>query len=322
MGRKSRKFADDGWALWIDGDDRSTIYLNEWINPTGKNFVDVSARIYGAKQAKTVNFFVPFSIEKDEISDLSYMLSDASAIRSLFNTNGKVDSAKTKHTSELSYDNRTVSLINLSDEFVSTKHVSYGTVISVNFEFIGDCITADEAYLIFRIPHKTLDEIFARPLDARGKLEKVYSLIQSPIVSEKYGYSIRINEARLLPPEINDIEVLQQQRIRKALVTIALDDEYEMNDSTCYRIRRLEAELNRDYAPAGYNCSDAITYQWVAERDVNMKAHYNFYFTMERNSVSKQSMIIYLLIVFLCGALGSALYDLIKFLFSLFGLLG
>ena len=55
MGRKKRKFIDDGWALWIDGDDKSTIYLNEWINPKGKSYVDVSVRVYDAKKAKKVN---------------------------------------------------------------------------------------------------------------------------------------------------------------------------------------------------------------------------------------------------------------------------
>ena len=317
MGNKKRRFADDGWALWIDGDDRSTIYLNEWINPKGKSYVDISVRVYGAKEANEVNFFVPFEIEKNEITDLSYMLSDTSALRALFNTNGKVDSEKTKYTSELRYDNRTVSLINLANEFIEVKQVSYGTVITVNFEFIKDFIISDEAYLIFRIPHKTLDKVFAPTIDVGGVLDKINSLIQSPIISEKYGYSIRINEARLLPPEINEIDVLHEQRIRKALVTISLADEYEMNDSTCYRIRRLEAELNRDYAPQGYDCSDAITYHWVEERDSDMKAHYNFYFTMEHNSVSKLSMLIYLLIVFCCGAFGSAIYDLFKLLLRL-----
>ena len=48
-----------------------------------------------------------------------------------------------------------------------------------------------------------------------------------------------------------------------------------------------------------------------------MKAHYNFYFTMEHNKISKLSMMIYLLVVFFCGAFGSALYDLIKFIVSL-----
>ena len=318
MGSKKRRFADDGWALWIDGDDRSTIYLNEWINPKGKSYVDISVRVYGAKEAKVVNFFVPFAIEENEITDLSYLLADSSALRALFNTNGKVDSEKTKYTSELRYDNRTVSLINLSNEFTAVKKVAYGTVITVDFEFIKTFITSSEAYLIFRIPHKTLDKIFAPAIDVGSMFDRINSLIQSPIISEKYGYSIRINEARLLPHEINEIEVLQEQRIRKALVTISLGDEYEMNDSTCYRIRRLEADLNRNYAPQGYDCSDAITYQWVEERDSNMKAHYNFYFTMEHNEISKTSMMIYLLVVFLCGAFGSALYDLVKFILRLF----
>ena len=183
MGNKKRKFADDGWALWIDGDDRSTIYLNEWINPNGKSYVDISVRVYGAKLTKLVNLFIPFAIEKSEVTDLSYMLADPSALRALFNTNGKVDSEKTKYTSELSYDNRTVSLINLMDEFVAVKNVSYGTVISIDFEFINDCITSDEAYLIFRIPHKTLDVIFAPTIDVGGVFDKINSSVQSPILS-------------------------------------------------------------------------------------------------------------------------------------------
>jgi len=182
----------------------------------------------------------------------------------------------------------------------------------VDFEFIKTFITSDEAYLIFRIPHKTLDKIFASQIDVGSVFDKINSLIQSPMISEKYGYSIRINEARLLPPEINEIEALHEQRIRKALVTISIGDDYEMNDSTCYRIRRLEAELNRNYAPEGYDCQDAITYQWVEERDSNMKAHYNFYFTMEHNEISKMSMLVYMFIVLLIGALGGAIYDLFK----------
>ena len=317
MGSKKRRFADDGWALWIDGDDRSTIYLNEWINPKGRSYVDISVRVYGAKETKSVNLFVPFEIERNEITDLSYMLADGSALRALFNTNGKIDSEKTRYTSEMRYENRTVSLINLANEFSEVKKVSYGTVITVDFEFIKDCITSDEAYMIFRIPHKTLDKVFAPAIDVGSMFDKINSLIQSPMISEKYGYSIRINEARLLPPEINEIEVLQEQRIRKALVTISIADEYEMNDSTCYRIRRLEAELNRNYAPEGYDCLDAITYQWVEERDSNMKAHYNFYFTMEHNEISKMSMLVYLFMVLLIGALGGAIYDLFRLMFGL-----
>ena len=318
MGSKKRKFADDGWGLWIDGDDRSTFYLNEWINPKGKNYVDVGVRVYGAKSVKTVNCFIPFGVDKSEVTDLSYTLADTTALRALFNTNGRIDSEKTVYTSELRYDNRTVSLINLTDEFMAVKPVAYGTVVSIDFGFIMDCITSDEAYLIFRIPHKTLDEVFADTIDASSLIDKINLLIQSPIISKKYGYSIRINEARLLPPEINEIEGLLEQRIKKALVTISLSDEYDMNDSTCYRIRRLEAELNRNYAPEGYDCSDVITYQWVEERDFNLKAHYNFYFTMEHNKIIKSSVFFYLLIVLMIGVMDAVIYDLVKKIFGWF----
>ena len=48
-----------------------------------------------------------------------------------------------------------------------------------------------------------------------------------------------------------------------------------------------------------------------------MKAHYNFYFTMTYNEVSKLSMFFYLIIVILIGVLDGALYDVIKWLMGL-----
>ena len=288
MGMKSRRFADDGWGIWINGDDRSTVYLNEWINPKGKSYVDIAIRIYGAKKANELNIYVPFGITADEITDLSVELEDDAILRGLFNTNGIVDAEKNEYTSELKYDGRTVSLINLSKEILKAKRIAEGTVITVALIKIQQHITSDEAYEIFRIPHRTLDEVFTSQMNVRGSIERLKELISSPVVMQKYGYSIRINEARLLPTEINKIEVLHQQRIRKALVTISIDEEYELNDSNCYRIRRMEEDLYKDYAPPGYDCSDVITYQWVEERDKNMKAHYNFYFDIVHKYIQQK----------------------------------
>lgn len=94
MSIKTRKFADDGWEIWIDGDDRSTVYLNEWINPKGKSYVDIGVRIYGAKKANDLNIYVPFEITEHEIADLSVELSDDNILRGLFNTNGIVGAEK------------------------------------------------------------------------------------------------------------------------------------------------------------------------------------------------------------------------------------
>ena len=50
MAKKYKKFADDGWAVWIDGDDTSTVYINDWLNPKGKSYVDIN-KLTGASTA-------------------------------------------------------------------------------------------------------------------------------------------------------------------------------------------------------------------------------------------------------------------------------
>ena len=70
MPKKRRKFADDGWAVWIDGDDVSTVYVNDWLNPKGKSYVDLAVRIRGVKASKSLNVYVPFLVKKEEIENL------------------------------------------------------------------------------------------------------------------------------------------------------------------------------------------------------------------------------------------------------------
>ena len=66
MPKKHRKFTDDGWAVWIDGDDTSTVYINDWINPKEKSYVDLSIRIRGVKASTGLSVYVPFSVSYDE----------------------------------------------------------------------------------------------------------------------------------------------------------------------------------------------------------------------------------------------------------------
>ena len=192
---KTRKFADDGWGIWINGDDRSTVYLNEWINPKGKSYVDIAIRIYGAKKANELNIYVPFGITADEITDLSMELEDEAILRGLFNTNGVVDAEKNESTSELKYDGRTVSLIHLSKEILKAKRIAEGTVITAALNKIQQHITSDEAYVIFRIPHRTLDEVFTPQMNVRGSIERLKEIISSPVVMQKYGLFKRMDQS-------------------------------------------------------------------------------------------------------------------------------
>ena len=317
MGSKIKRFADDGWAVWIDGDEKSTVYFNEWINPGGKNYVDVGIRIYGARNAREANIFIPFEITKEEIEDLSSMLTDAEILRGVFNNSCRVNENKDSNLLDIKYGKHELNVLKLSDRSASVQKLSTGALITIGIEKMRNLLTADELYLLFRIPHKSMNAVFEKKDDMTGFVRKLHESITSPVVTEKYGYAIRINEARLLTPEISDIEALHQQNLRKALVSISISDDYELNDYSCYRIRRLEENLYRDYAPCGFDCSSAINYQWVEERDNDMKTHYNFYFDISCSTVSKKSLVLYFCIVLAVAAAGNTLYGLLCRLFEL-----
>ena len=170
---------------------------------------------------------------------------------------------------------------------------------------------------MFRIPHKSITEVFRQRTKVGSFLTRIRDMIMSPIVSENYGYSVRINEARLLPKEINSVGAFHRQKLKKAVVTVSIADNYEINDVACYRIRRLEEELYKNFLPSSFNNENIVTYQWQQSREVNLKGQFNFYFSISHNSISSGSVLIYILIIILLNAMGSGLWDLIKTVYAL-----
>ena len=317
MAKKNKKFADDGWAIWIDGDDTSTIYLNDWLNPKGKSYVDMAIRIRKIKASKVMYVYVPFSISEAEIEDVSLLFNNTKILQATFSAACIVDFKKNAHTSEIAYNGKTVDIVHISTLTYDTVPLSHGTLLRVDLEKLQQYLDNDEAYFIWRMPHKTLDEIFKPRVDVGNALDRLKDLITTPVVSEKFGYSIRINESRLLPEEITRIGAFHRQKLKKAVVTISVDENYELNDSGCYRIRRLEENLYKDYLPADYRREDVITYQWNQSREQNFHGHFNFYYSITKNSISKGSMLLYMILLFLLGILSDVISDTVRALLSL-----
>ena len=211
MPKKQRKFADDGWAIWIDGDDVSTVYINDWLNPKGKSYVDLAVRIRGVKESKMLNVYVPFLVENKEIEDVSLLFNDAKILQATFSASCIIEYKKNEYTSEVAYNGKIVDIVHISALGYETIALCEGTIIKINLEKLRPYLDNEEAYLIWRMPHKSLDEIFAPRKDMNNALERLKDLITTPIVSEKYGYSIRINESRLLPEEITKICAFHRQ---------------------------------------------------------------------------------------------------------------
>lgn len=316
MCSKQKSFADDGWAIWIDGDDTSTVYLNDWLNPKGNSFVDLAVRIRGVRVTTSLNIYFPFPVSPSELTDISLQLKNEDILRATFSAGCIIDYLKNKCTSEIAYNGRTIDLVHLSKLGFSLTPLAQGTLLTADLTALQAYLDNDEAYFLFRVPHKSLDAIFQQKINVGGLLGRLRDLITSPVVSEKYGYSVRINEARLLPAEINRIGAFHRQKLKKAVITISVNEAYEVSDRNCYRIRRLEENLYCDYVPDGYSCEDVITYQWNQSRVENLRGHFNFYFSLERNSVSRTSMFIYMLLLLMVGAAGNTLWDLIKRIFG------
>ena len=319
MPKKQRKFADDGWAVWIDGDDTSTIHINDWLNPKGKSYVDIAVHIRGIKVSKSLNVYVPFFVSKEEIEDVSLSFDNTKILQAIFSAACIVDYKKNQHTSEIAYNGKTVDIVHISTTGLQAEPLSDGTLIRIDLQELQPFLDNDEAYFIWRMPHKSLDEIFKPYVDVGNVLERLRDLITTPVVSEKYGYSIRINESRLLPEEITRIGMFHRQKLNKTAITISVDENYELSDSGCYRIRRLEENLYKEYLPSDYPMENVITYQWNQSREDNFRGQFNFYYSITRDSISKGSMLMYMILLLAVGVLGDAVSNAIQ---ALLGLLG
>ena len=318
MPKKQKKFADDGWAIWVDGDDTSTVYINNWLNPKGKSYVDLAIRIRGVKSSRFLYVYVPFAISSNEIEDVSLLFNDTKILQATFSAACIVDYKKNEHASEIAYNGKTVDIVHISTLEYEIKALSTGTLISVDLGKLNAYLDNDEVYFIWRMPHKSLDEIFKTRVDVGNAMSRLRDLITTPVVSEKYGYSIRINEARLLPEEITKIGAFHRQKLKKAVITLSIDEGYELNDGGCYRIRRLEENLYKDYLPQGYKFEDVITYQWNQNREHNGQGQFNFYYNLSKDAISKSSMFLYMVLLLAISILGDLLAELVITIIRMF----
>ena len=311
MAKKQRKFVDDGWAIWTDGDDVCTVYLQDWLNPKGKSYVDLAIRIRNVKVSSRMKVYVPFELTREEMDDVSVRFNDTKILQAIFGSACIVDYKKNEYTSEIAYGGKTVDLIHISTLDYQVSPLSSGTLLDIDFKAIQDSIDNDEAYFIWRMPHKSLDRLFRSRVGAGSVMSRFRDLVTSPVLSENHGYSVRINEPRLLPEEITRVGSFHRQKIKKATVTITIGEDYDINDEGCYRIRRFEEELYKDYIPEKFETDDAVSYQWQQNRETNLQGQFNFYYNIAKNSISKGSMFVYLVLITAISCFGSFLANVI-----------
>ena len=312
MAKKQRKFVDDGWAIWTDGDDICTIYLHDWLSPKGNSYVDLAVRIRNVKVSTRMRVYVPFIVSREEIDDVSLKFDDTKILQAVFGSACIVDYKKNEFTSEIAYIGKTVDIVHISTLDYKLSQLSDGTLIDVDLKLLQNYMDNDEAYFVWRMPHKSLDKLFKSRVGAGSVMSQFRDLITSPMLSEKHGYSVRVNEPRLLPEEITRVGSFHRQKIKKTVITISISEDYDINDEGCYRIRHLEEELYKDYIPSKYKTDDVISYQWHQNRESKLQGQFNFYYNITKNSVNGASMTVYMILLMLLAVMGEILGDFAK----------
>jgi hypothetical protein len=288
------------------------------MSPKGKSYIDVSVKIVGIKKTSKLCLYVPFEVSAEEIEDISLAFKNEEIARATLSSGCIIDFMKNEYTSEIAYNRKTVDIVHLSKLEPTLDKLSDGTLITVNYGHIQSYIDNEEGYFSFRLPHKSLDRVFSTYKSAGSFLVRLRDLITSPIQSEKYGYSIRVNEARHLPSEVNKIGAFHRQKLKKAVVTVSVNENYEINDANCFQIRRLEEGLYRDFVPSGFVCDDVITYQWKESRkEEGLRGKFNFYLNIKREAVSAASMVIYMILLTITGGFGNFFAELVFWLKSM-----
>lgn len=312
MAKKQRKFVDDGWAIWTDGDDICTIYLHDWLNPKGDSYIDLAIRIRNVNLSTRLRAYIPFEISREEIDDISLLFNDTKILQAVFGSACIVDYKKNEYTSEIAYIGKTVDIVHISTLDYITTPLSDGTLIDVDLKPLQPFLDNDEAYFIWRMPHKSLNKLFKSRVGAGSIMSRFRDLITSPVLSEKHGYSVRINEPRLLPEEITRVGSFHRQKIKKSVITISINEDYDINDEGCYRIRHLEEELYRKYIPKKYKTDDVISYQWHQNRGSSLQGQFNFYYSITKNSINGATMTVYMILLMLLAVMGEILGDFAK----------
>ena len=312
MAKKQRKFVDDGWAIWTDGDDICTIYLQDWLNPKGDSYVDLAIRIRNVGVSTRMRVYVPFAISHDDIDDVSLLFNDTKILQAVFGAACIVDYKKNDFTSEIAYIGKTVDIVHVSTLDYKLSKLSDGTLMDIDLAKLQQFLDNDEAYFIWRMPHKSLDKLFKSRVGAGSIMSRFRDLVTSPMLSEKHGYSVRINEPRLLPEEITRVGSFHRQKIKKAVITISISEDYDINDEGCYRIRHLVEELYREYIPKKYKIDDVISYQWHQNRGSSLQGQFNFYYSITKNSINGGTMTVYMILLMLLAVMGEILGDFAK----------
>lgn len=314
MFKPERQFANDGFAVWLSGDNdkcKSDIHINEWIIKNDTCYIDFGIRVYDAHNVSQVNLYIPYGLKRYDAKDLSNYLLKEDIAKGIFNAPCIITPHINRYVSRIEYNNRTENILKLYSEYFYVTELPNETRLTINLKDIREQFTENEVYIRLRIPHKSITKMFKSMLwkpNMKNVANKIIKVFTNPVITKDYNYLMNINDVRLLPQEVCRENGVVSQYIQKIIVTLSLSDSFIANDAQCYKVRQLEEELYKEYVPLKFNCSDAIVYQWIKEREPGLKPHYNFSLAFKQTYINILSLVLYSLWAVVVSVFGNFIW--------------
>lgn len=299
------KSVNDNFAIILDGTLEKynyDIHINDWVVYPFGSYIDFGIRIYNILSVNSFCMYIPYKINPEEIQDLGPLFGDEKTARVLTNTSAKITTSTASPIIDISYYNITESIIFIKQLNKSVYSCCNGTIIEFFFNNMHSLIKNGNGYIRFRIPHKSLNQVFI------SKRHDYKFSFDSPIITDKYQHTIKINEFRSLPSEIRQKLSVKKQCIRKGHFFLTMSRNICADSIICENTRPLEEDLLNLYMPPTFKNSDVTVYQWS-------KRPQKYLFFSFRCSVSKiqpLSLFIYSIIIIFLSILGNMLWELIK----------
>ncbi len=307
MDKTSNKFINDNFAIVLSGSNNKLecdVHINDWVVYPFGSYIDFGFRIYNIIDVTTLEIYVPYKIGKEDIQDLAPLFGDEKVSRGMTNTIAKIITSTTNPSIDIEYYGITETIYFLSLIDYSICNCENGTIISFSFDRLSSHIRNDNGYIRFRIPHKSLDEIF------KYKKHDYKFTFESPIITDYYYHTIRINEFRSLPLEVRHMLSTKKQTksIKKVCFYLSANEKINIDDNYCENVRPLENDLFGTYIPKTFKDSNTLSYQWIKRSNKYVTIN----FKCSTNRIQLLSLFIYSFLVIFLSIIGNVIWEVVK----------
>lgn len=314
---KEKIYVDETFAFWAScTDEEVDLHLNEWYTPT-KCYMDIGVRICKLEKSDTLFVYLPICLKEDSIIDLFDTFNNKEyaeqAACSVFNGKCEIifldDIINIKHGLRNDYVVKISKYLTLQEVTGDSDKKAEGTLLKFNLQDLKEKYKKKDLYFRFRIRHPHLEKKFLK----KGRYSESF---KTPNRNTQIHYIQHINEVRLLPQSVfQEYGDIDKQYIGKVMSMIATEDKYDLDDDTCYKIRKSESFQHKFSAPKEFQKKSALIYQWKAVNDKEGPRRTNaFVFKIKINKI--ESKLVDVIRYCLIGALTFFATNLIWFYIS------